>query len=68
MAQSVVENPFGQKHLDVANALVPRPLKVCQGQPGLMIGFVELFGARSRIPLWPKSRKFACNLFEIDAI
>src|SRR5262249_18190541 len=52
----------------MADALVTWPFKLLQSQIGCTIGFIQLFGTRTRIPLRHKSRQVAPNLFETDTV
>src|SRR5262245_23603359 len=52
----------------MADALVTRPLKFLQSQTGSTIGFIQLFGTGTRIPLRYKSRQVTPNLFEVDTV
>ena len=68
MSQIRRENAIADQLLDVADALVARPLELVERQPGLAIGGVELLGAAARVPLRLEGRQHAGDLVEADAV
>src|SRR5690349_3409436 len=66
VAQVGIEDAFGKQLVDVADALVARPLEFLQRDAGGAIGLIELFGALLRVPLRLEGRQMALDLLEAD--